>query len=48
MPVGGGSGVNSVVKGGEGKRETVTNSLCLVLTALVAPATVTPDWSKVQ
>ena len=30
MPVGGGSGVNSVVKGGEVKRETVTNSLSRV------------------
>ena len=37
-PVGRGGGVYSVVKGGGGKRETVTTSLCLVLTALVAPA----------
>ena len=29
-------------------RETVTASLCLVFTALVAPATATPDWCKGQ
>ena len=33
---------------GEKIRETVTASLRLVLTALVAPATATPDWSKGQ
>ena len=29
-------------------RETVTASLCFVFTALVAPATATPDWCKGQ
>ena len=48
MPVGRGDGVKSVgVRGGK-NRETVTASLCLMFTALVAPATVTPDWYKGQ
>ena len=34
--------------GGEKNRETVTASLCLLFTALVAPATATPDWCKGQ
>ena len=33
---------------GAENRETVTASLCLVFTALVAPATATPDWCKGQ
>ena len=33
-------------EGGEKIREAGTTSLCLVFTALVAPATTTPDWSK--
>ena len=34
---------------GDGKnRETVTASLCLVFTTLVAPAMATPDWCKGQ
>ena len=32
----------------ERNRETVTASLCLVFTVLVAPATATPDWCKGQ
>jgi len=48
MPVGGGSDVNSVGVTGWKNRETVTASLFLVFTALVAPATATPDWSKGQ
>ena len=46
MPMGSGSGVNSVGVKGQKNRETVTASLCLVFTALVAPAKATPDWSK--
>lgn len=33
---------------GQKNRETVTASLGLVFTKLVAPATATPDWSKGQ
>ena len=40
MPVGMGDRVKN--------RETVTASLCLVFTTLVAPATATPDWCKGQ
>ena len=35
-------------RAGEKNRETVTASLCLVFTELVAPATATPDWAKRQ
>ena len=48
MPVGRGGGINSVgVKGGKNK-ETVTASLCLMFTVLVAPAAAKPDWCKGQ
>ena len=46
MPVGRGGGVNSMGVRGRENRETVTASLCLVFTELVAPATATPDWCK--
>ena len=39
-------GVNSVGLEGGKNRETVTASLCLAFTELVAPATATPDWSR--
>ena len=31
---------------GRKNKETVTASLCLAFTELVAPATATPDWSR--
>ena len=37
-------GLKAWDEGGGKNRETVTASLCLVFTALVAPATATPDW----
>ena len=46
MPLGRGGGVNSVGWEGRKNRETVTASLCLAFTELVAPATATPDWSR--
>ena len=48
MPLGRGGVVNSVGVKVRKNRETVTALLCLELTALVAPATATPDWSKGQ
>ena len=49
MPVGRGDGVKSLGVRNCGKnRETVTASLCLVFTALAAPATATADWCKGQ
>ena len=44
--VGRGGGVNSVGWEGGKNRETVTASLRLAFTELVAPATATPDWSR--
>ena len=41
MPVGRGGGVSSIGM-------TVTASLCLMVMALVAPATPTPDWFEGQ
>ena len=41
-------GLKAWGEGGGKNRETVTASLCLVFTALVAPATATPDWCKGQ
>ena len=46
MPLGRGSGVNSVGWEGGKNRDTVTASLYLAFTELVAPATATPDWSR--
>ena len=46
MPLGRGGGVNSVGREGGKTRETVTASLCLAFTGLVAPATATPDWLR--
>ena len=52
MPVGdlwvGVMGLKEWGRRGRKNRETVTASLCLVSTALVAPATATPDWCKGQ
>ena len=42
IPLDRGDGVNSVRRGGGKNRETVT------FTELVASATATPDWSRVQ
>ena len=41
-------GLKAWGEGAEKNRETVTASLCLVFTALVVPATATPDWCKGQ
>ena len=46
MPLGRGGRVNRVGREGGKNRETVTASLCLAFTELVAPATATPDWSR--
>ena len=46
MPLGRDGGVNGVGREGGKTRETVTASLCLAITGLVAPATATPDWSR--
>ena len=48
MPLGWGGRVNSVGWGGEKNRESVRAPLCLAFTELVAPATATPIWSKLQ
>ena len=40
-----GGGVNNLGVEGRENKETVTASLCLVFTALVATATATPDWA---
>ena len=48
MPLVRGDGVKSVGARGRKNRETVTASLCFVFTALVVPATATPDWCKGQ
>ena len=41
-------GLKAWGEGAEKNRETVTAPLCLVFTALVAPATATPDGCKGQ
>ena len=46
MPLGRGGGAYSVGWEGGKNRETVTASVCLVVTELVALATATPDWSR--
>ena len=46
MPLGRGGGLYSMERGGIKNRETVTASLRLTFTELVAPATATPDWSR--